>query len=77
MQRGLDDMDRHQRDAFPEPARSRSRLFPGLADSGRAYRPAEEEALWQEARVWRELAEYAVVRRINARGLISVYGRNS
>ena len=48
----------------------------GRAHSGRAYGLAEEAALWQEARLWRKLAEYAVVRQINARGLISVYGRN-
>ena len=76
LQQGLDAMDRHQREAFPEPSRSRSRLFPALAHSGRAYGLAEEAALWQEARLWRKLAEYAVVRQINARGLISVYGRN-
>jgi hypothetical protein len=76
LQRNLDAMDRHQREGFPEPSRSRSRLFPTLAHSGRAYAPAEESALWQETRLWEKLAEYAVVRQINARGLISVYGRN-
>ena len=75
-QRNLDAMDQHQREAFPEPSRSRSQLFPSLAHSGRTYRPAEEAILWQEARLWQKLAEYAVVRQINARGLISVYGRN-
>jgi hypothetical protein len=76
LQRCLDAMDRHQREAFPEPSLSRRRLFPTLAHSGRAYAPSEEAELWQEARLWRKLAEYAVVRQINARGLISVYGRN-
>jgi len=76
LQRSLDAMDEHQREGFPEPARSRLRLFPALAHSGRAYAPAEEAALWQEPRLWAKLAEYAVVRQINARGLVSVYGRN-
>jgi hypothetical protein len=76
LQRSLDAMDRHHREAFPEPARSRLRLFPALAHSGRAYAQAEEAALWQEPRLWEKLAEYAVVRQINARGLVSVYGRN-
>jgi hypothetical protein len=77
LQRSLDAMDRHQREMFPEPSRSRSRLFPTLAHSGRVYRPTEEAALWQETRLWQKLAESAVVRQINARGLISVSGRNS
>jgi hypothetical protein len=76
LQRSLDAMDQHQREGFPEPSRSRSRLFPRLAHSGRAYRQADEATLWQEARLWQKLAEYAVIRQINARGLISVYGRN-
>src|SRR5207249_8862317 len=76
LQRNLDAMDRHQREGFPEPSRSRSQLFPTLAHSGRAYTPAQEASLWQEARLRRKLAEYTVVRQINARGLISVYGRN-
>ena len=70
-------MDQNQRKAFPEPSRSRGQLFPSLAHSGRACRPAEEAILWQEARLWQKLAESAVVRQINARGLISVSGRNS
>lgn len=37
LQRNLDAMDRHQREGFPDAAHSRSRLFPGLAHSGRAY----------------------------------------
>jgi hypothetical protein len=52
------------------------RLFPALAHSGRAYRHGAEASLWQERRVRDELAEYAVVRQVNARGLVSIYGRN-
>jgi hypothetical protein len=76
LQRNLDAMDQHQREYFPEPSRSRLGLFPALAHSGRAYDPAAESDQWQESRLWEKLAEYAVVRQINARGLISVYGRN-
>src|SRR5262245_41020938 len=76
LQRRLDAMDRHQREWFPDAARSRMRLFPGLAHSGRAYHRAAEASAWQPGRVREELAEYAVVRQVNARGLVSVYGRN-
>jgi hypothetical protein len=72
----LREMDAHQREGFPEPARSRLRLFPKLAHSGRPYAAADEPALWSETEMRRRLSEYAVVRRINARGLISVYGKN-
>jgi hypothetical protein len=75
-QRNLDVMDQHQREAFPDAAHSRIRLFPALAHSGRPYRRSREAALWQEERLRAKLAEYAVVRQINARGLISVSGRN-
>jgi hypothetical protein len=69
-------MDRHQREGFPEPSRSRLRLFPGLAHSGRAYQVEAEATLWREDDLRRALAAYAVVRHVNARGLVSVYGRD-
>jgi hypothetical protein len=76
LQRNLDAMDQHQREGFPDAAHSRLRLFPALAHSGRPYHRSQEAALWQEERLRAKLAEYAVVRQINARGLISIYGRN-
>jgi hypothetical protein len=76
VQSRLDAMDAHQREGSPEPARSRLSLFPKLSHSGRPYTAADEPALWRESELRRGLAEYAVVRLINARGLISVYGRN-
>jgi hypothetical protein len=76
LQRHLDAMDRHQREAFPDAAHSRLRLFPGLAHSGRAYRRGREAALWQPQRMRDKLAEYTVARQVNARGLVSIYGRN-
>jgi hypothetical protein len=75
-QRRLAAMDRHQRQAFPDAAHSRMRLFPALAHSGRADRRGREAALWQPQRVRDKLAEYAVARQVNARGLVSIYGRN-
>src|ERR1700722_19575620 len=47
LQRALDAMDRHQREAFPDAARSRMRLSPGLAHSGRPYARPREAALWR------------------------------
>lgn len=76
LQRRLDAMDRHQREAFPDAEHSRLRLFPGLAHSGRAYHRAAEAAMWRLGRAREGLAGYAVVRQVNARGLVSVYGRN-
>jgi transposase InsO family protein len=62
----LEAMDEHQREGFPEPARSRLRLFPKLAHSGRSYAVADELALWSETEMRRRLSEYAVVRQIVA-----------
>lgn len=76
LQRNLDAMDRHQREGFPEAARSRMRLFPALAHSGRPYAASREAGLWRADRLRERLAEYAAVRRVNARGLVSVYNRN-
>ena len=76
VQSGLDAMDAHQREGFPEPTKSRLSLFPKLAHSGRPYAAGDERTSWSEAEMRRRLAEYAAVRQINSRGLISVYGRN-
>jgi hypothetical protein len=76
LQQQLDKMDGHRREWFPDAAHSRMRLFPGLAHSGRGYHRALEASLWQLGRVREKLAGYAVVRQVNARGLVSVYGRN-
>jgi hypothetical protein len=76
LQRRLDAMDHHQREGFPDAGHSRMRLYPGLAHSGRAYSHGREASLWQPRRLKDKLAEYAVVRQVNARGLVSIYGRN-
>lgn len=57
LQRRLDAMDRHQREAFPEASQSRMRLFPGLAHSGRPYARSREAALWRADRPGRRLGE--------------------
>jgi hypothetical protein len=75
--RRLEDMDRIQRQEYPS-LRGRSRLeaYPQLAHSGRGYTPEWEEAHWSLAAVAADLAGYAVRRRVDGRGSISLYNRN-
>lgn len=77
LQRRLEEMDGIQRQEYPS-VRGRSRLeaFPGLAHSGRAYTPAWERAHWSLAAVAAHLAGYAVPRRVDKSGTVSVYNRN-
>lgn len=77
LQRRLEEMDVIQRQEYPS-VRGRSRLeaFPALAHSGRGYTPAWEEAHWSLAAVAAHLAGYAVPRRVNSSGAVSVYNRN-
>jgi hypothetical protein len=76
VQQQVDAMDQHQRAGFPDAAQSRLSMFPALAHSGRSYAASEEAASWLAARVGAALAGYAAARRVNARGLVSVYGRS-
>ena len=50
--------------------------FPGLAHSGRAYSPAWERAHWSFEAATAHLAGYAVPRRVDRSGMVSVYHRN-
>jgi hypothetical protein len=77
LQARLDEDDALQRERYPV-ARGRSRweLFPGLAHSGRRYREAGEARAWSLGRVGEHLAGYAVPRRVDSQGKVSVYNRN-
>jgi hypothetical protein len=77
LQRRLEDMDLIQRQEYPS-LRGRSRLeaFPQLAHSGRGYTPEWEETHWNLAAVAAHLAGYAVRRRVDGTGSISLYNRN-
>jgi hypothetical protein len=77
LQGRLDEDDVLQRERYPV-ARRRSRweLFPELAHSGRAYREADEAGEWCLGRVRDHLAEWAVPRRVDRQGKISIYNRN-
>jgi hypothetical protein len=77
LQRRLDRLDRIQREAYPALAgRSRLAAYPGLTHSGRAYEPAEEPSQWDATRVRSHLGGYVAVRRIDSRGMVSLYNRN-
>jgi hypothetical protein len=73
LQRRLEEMDEIQRREYPS-VRGRSRLeaFPGLAHSGRSYTRAWERAHWSLGAVTAHLAGYAVPRRVDKSGTVSV-----
>jgi len=76
LQAHLKEMDEIQRQEYPSIAgQSRWEAFPQLAHSGRAYTPEWEEAHWSLAAVGAHLAGYAVRRRVDATGTISLYNR--
>jgi hypothetical protein len=76
LQARLDALDEIQRRAYPSlDGRSRWESFPGLVHSGRAYTPEWEAGHWDLSRVARAPASYAVRRRADATGTISLYNR--
>jgi hypothetical protein len=77
LQGQLDQADRLQRDLYPfVGGRSRSEVYPGLRHSGRPYAAAQEEGQWRLEPVLRHLAGYAVTRRVDRTGQVSLYDRN-
>jgi hypothetical protein len=77
LQRRLDRLDRLQREEYPRrDGRSRLQAYPQLAHSGRAYAAGWERRHWSLAAVWEHLAGYAVPRKVDGKGLVSVYNRN-
>jgi hypothetical protein len=76
LQQHLDEMDVILREQYPSIAgRSRREAFPGLAHSGRRYSPTWERRHWDLEKVLAHLAEYAVVRRVDRSGMVSLYNR--
>ena len=69
----LDDIQRREYPSID--GRSRWESFPGLVHSGRSYSPAWEEAEWDLFPVASALGGYAVPRRADATGTISIYNR--
>jgi hypothetical protein len=77
LQQRLDADDRLQREQYPlVKGRSRWELFPGLAHSGRGCRVDDEENIWDLERVRKHLAGYAVARKVDCTGQVSLYNRN-
>ncbi len=77
LQHRLEEMDDIQRGEYPSvQGRSRLDAFPQLAHSGRAYSAAWERKHWSLSLVAAHLAGYAVRRRVDRCGLVSVYNRN-
>jgi hypothetical protein len=77
LQARLDADDALQRERYPAAAgKSRCELFPELAHTGRPYREVDEADAWCLRRVRDHLAEYAVPRRVDSQGKVSVYNRN-
>jgi hypothetical protein len=69
--------DRLQRERYPlVKDRSRWELFPGLAHSGRRYRVADETRRWDLEQVRQHLAGYAVTRKVDRTGQVSLYNRS-
>ena len=77
LQRRLEEMDDVQRREYPSvQGRSRMEAFPQLVHSGRVYSTAWERTHWSLAAVTAHLTGYAMRRRVDRCGLVSVYNRN-
>jgi hypothetical protein len=73
----LAEVGRIQREEYPAiRGRSRMEAFPQLAVPRRAYRPADEEAMWDLSRVHAFLARGCWRRRVDCNGRISIYAEN-
>lgn len=71
----LAEVARIQREEYPAiRGRTRMEAFPQLAVPRRAYRPADEEAMWELSRVDAFLARLCWRRRVDCNGRISIYG---
>jgi hypothetical protein len=77
LQQRLEEMDGIQRQEYPSlQGRTRLEAYPQLAHSGRTYTRAWERAHWSLAAVGAHLAGYAVRRRVDKAGMVSIYNRN-
>lgn len=56
--------------------RSRSEVYPGLAHSGRSYAQSKEAKKWDLQRVKEHLAGYAVTRKVDGKGQVSLHDRS-
>lgn len=76
LQTRLDDADWVQWEAYPAgPGASRAARWPGLSHSRRAYGAAWEARRWDRTAAREALAGYAVARRVDRNGKVSLYDR--
>jgi hypothetical protein len=76
LQQRLEEMDVIQREVYPSiDGQSRTAAFPDLRHSGRRYSQAWERAHWDHRRVLEHLAKYAVPRKVDKNGDVSLYHR--
>jgi len=77
LQERLREMDRIQREEYPSvEGRSRLEAYPTLAHSAQPYSAAWERRHWSLSRVAEHLAAYSVPRRVDRKGLLSLYNRS-
>lgn len=78
LQARFDDQDRLQREEYPHHGdRTRWEVYhPELVHSGQRYSRAWERRHWDIGRVRTHLSSYAVGRRVDQTGNVSVYNRN-
>jgi hypothetical protein len=77
LERRMAEEDRLQREEYPSiGGRSRTEAYPGLGHSGRPYSAAWERRHWDLQRVLDHLAGVVVRRRVDSKGMASVYNRN-
>jgi len=68
--------DRLQRERYPVmKKRSGWEVYPGLAHSGRSYVKSKEAKQWDLERVKEHLAGYAVTRKVDGKGQVSLHDR--
>jgi hypothetical protein len=77
LQQRLQEMDQIQREEYPSlQGRSRLEAFPELQHSGREYSPSWERRHWDLALVLTHLAGYAVPRKVDKCGSVSLYSKS-
>jgi hypothetical protein len=77
LQERFDDLDRLQRQEYPQAGgRTRLEIYPELTHSGRRYSRNWERQHWDLSRVAVHLSNYAVARRVDRTGNVSLYNRN-
>jgi transposase InsO family protein len=77
LQRRVDEQDRIQRELYQSVGGlSRLEAYPSLKHSTRSYSAKNEAAQWDIKRVIEHLARYVMVRRVDCKGIVSLYNKN-